>query len=136
MCAESGCPGSNPASLCDPRQPQVPPGSVSGESQPSRAGLHGSAAGQDEARTGSLLSRPPTGNSRDNKATAAYEAQFTAGSSVGDAIVTPFYRQGAEPREGHEGTTRTLRQDYRRMGKWHVGLDEGQQEGAEDREAS
>lgn len=40
-------------SLCDPRQPQVPPGSVPGESQPSRDGLHGSATSQDEARTGS-----------------------------------------------------------------------------------
>lgn len=32
--------------------------------------------------------------------------------------------------------TWTLRQDYRRIGKWHVGLEEGQEEGAEDREAS
>lgn len=41
------------------------------------------------------LSRPPTGNSSNNKAITAYEAQFTAVSPVGDAMSPPFYRQGA-----------------------------------------
>lgn len=78
-------------------------------------------------------SRPPTGNSRD-KATAA-GGPIPSCQLWGTPSSPPLYRQGAESREGHAETW-TLKQDYRRMGKWQLGWNAGQQGGAEDREAS